>query len=81
MDEVRKLIGVCPQHNVLWDDLTCFEHLQLFARIREVPEAQIEEMVDQCLVEVNLSIKRLVCLIMDYFGLSRLDSTPFLFSS
>ena len=27
MGDLRHQMGVCPQHNVLWDDLTCREHL------------------------------------------------------
>ena len=29
-DEVRELMGVCPQHDVLFDLLTPREHLELF---------------------------------------------------
>ena len=29
--------GICPQHDVLWDQLTGMEHLMLFARLHEVP--------------------------------------------
>ena len=31
MQEIRKFMGVCPQHNILYDDLTVREHLELFA--------------------------------------------------
>ncbi len=34
MDEIRKMTGICPQHDVLFDELTATEHLQFFARIR-----------------------------------------------
>lgn len=34
MDEIRKITGICPQHDVLFDELTPREHLQFFARIR-----------------------------------------------
>jgi len=27
MDEIRKFMGICPQHDVLYDDLTVKEHL------------------------------------------------------
>eukprot|EP00450_Noctiluca_scintillans_P031371 CAMPEP_0194544054 /NCGR_PEP_ID=MMETSP0253-20130528/86847_1 /TAXON_ID=2966 /ORGANISM="Noctiluca scintillans" /LENGTH=2283 /DNA_ID=CAMNT_0039390883 /DNA_START=1 /DNA_END=6853 /DNA_ORIENTATION=+ len=32
---VRQSLGVCPQHNVLWDDLTCLEHMDFFVAIRQ----------------------------------------------
>ena len=34
MDAVWPLMGVCPQFDVLWDELTGREHLQLFASIK-----------------------------------------------
>ena len=34
MDRVRPLMGVCPQFDVLWDNLTGREHLHLFAAIK-----------------------------------------------
>eukprot|EP00330_Aristerostoma_sp_ATCC50986_P009992 CAMPEP_0114584962 /NCGR_PEP_ID=MMETSP0125-20121206/8595_1 /TAXON_ID=485358 ORGANISM="Aristerostoma sp., Strain ATCC 50986" /NCGR_SAMPLE_ID=MMETSP0125 /ASSEMBLY_ACC=CAM_ASM_000245 /LENGTH=161 /DNA_ID=CAMNT_0001779743 /DNA_START=171 /DNA_END=656 /DNA_ORIENTATION=- len=29
-------IGYCPQHDVLWDELTAREHLRLYAKVRKV---------------------------------------------
>ena len=34
MDTIRKTIGVCPQHDILWSDLTVEDHLVIFARIK-----------------------------------------------
>ena len=36
MEEIRKMTGICPQHDVLFDELTPREHLQFFARIRVI---------------------------------------------
>lgn len=36
MNEIRKVMGVCPQHDILWKQLTGEEHLLLFANIRGV---------------------------------------------
>ncbi|KAF4731356.1 hypothetical protein FOZ62_013495, partial [Perkinsus olseni] len=33
MPVIRRSMGVCPQHDVLWDDLTVEEHFNLFANI------------------------------------------------
>jgi ATP-binding cassette subfamily A (ABC1) protein 3 len=30
MDKISKIMGVCPQHDILWDNLTGREHLELF---------------------------------------------------
>ena len=34
MDQIRHSLGICPQHNVLFDRLTVLEHLKFFARIK-----------------------------------------------
>lgn len=33
MDDIRKNIGLCPQHNILFDILTVEEHLIFFAKV------------------------------------------------
>merc|ERR1719399_218906 len=38
MDQIHQILGVCPQFDVVWEDLTVREHLLLFARIKGVPE-------------------------------------------
>lgn len=35
-EEARKLISVCPQQNMFFDDLTCLEHLIFFAALRGI---------------------------------------------
>jgi len=32
--EARQSLGICPQHNVLFDELTVYEHLAFFMRIK-----------------------------------------------
>jgi ABC-type multidrug transport system ATPase subunit len=36
MDRIRKLVGVCPQFDILWDELTAEEHLLLYASLKQV---------------------------------------------
>lgn len=31
MKELRSLMGVCPQHDILYPNLTVREHLEMFA--------------------------------------------------
>ena len=40
MENIRKGIGVCPQHNILWMPLTVEEHLKIFAKLRGIPEVR-----------------------------------------
>eukprot|EP00756_Hemistasia_phaeocysticola_P027670 Hpha_TRINITY_DN16129_c1_g3::TRINITY_DN16129_c1_g3_i1::g.8366::m.8366/K05643/ABCA3; ATP-binding cassette, subfamily A (ABC1), member 3 len=55
---VRADVGLCPQHNVLWDTLSCAEHLRFFAKLRGVPSDELESRVDAVLEEVELSDKK-----------------------
>ena len=34
MDKVRRSLGLCPQHNMLFEDLTVREHLRFFGMVR-----------------------------------------------
>ena len=56
MDQIRKSMGVCPQHNVLWDDMTVDEHLIYFACLKCVENPRAE--ADAKIAEVGLSEKR-----------------------
>lgn len=43
MDEVRKKMGVCPQHDTLYDELTVEEHLYLFGTFKGLDSTTLEE--------------------------------------
>ena len=47
-------IGICPQHDILFELLTTREHLVVFAGIKGVPTDKLDEEVDKALAEVNL---------------------------
>ncbi|PIO76738.1 ABC transporter, ATP-binding protein [Teladorsagia circumcincta] len=47
-------VGYCPQFDALNMKLTTTENIQLFARIRGVPERHIESLVSQLLVSLHL---------------------------
>ncbi len=34
IEEIRSEIAFCPQFDILWEDLTAAEHIELFARIK-----------------------------------------------
>jgi ATP-binding cassette, subfamily A (ABC1), member 3 len=56
--DVRRELGVCPQHDVLWPELTVEEHLLLFSEIKEVPRDKVRAEIDKALREVGLTEKR-----------------------
>jgi ATP-binding cassette subfamily A (ABC1) protein 3 len=35
--KVRESLGLCPQHNVLFEDLTVREHLYFFGKVSQIP--------------------------------------------
>lgn len=39
----HRSMGYCPQSDAIFDLLTGREHLELFARLRGVPEAQVAQ--------------------------------------
>uniref|UniRef100_T1KYU1 ABC transporter domain-containing protein n=1 Tax=Tetranychus urticae TaxID=32264 RepID=T1KYU1_TETUR len=54
-DEARKLLGYCPQYNVLFDNLTIREHLKFFASLKGLlPDDQIEDDIDSMLHSTGL---------------------------
>ena len=57
MISIRPQIGVCPQTNILWDLLTCREHMQLFSRIRQVSDHESEHEIEALLKDIGLNDK------------------------
>lgn len=54
MENVRKFMGVCMQEDILWPELTGYQHMQLFATIKGIPFRQINDMIKQKLDQVFL---------------------------
>lgn len=41
MDKVRESLGLCPQHNILFDELTVKEHLYFFSKLKGLASNKI----------------------------------------
>ncbi|TPX41335.1 hypothetical protein SeLEV6574_g06147 [Synchytrium endobioticum] len=54
MHRIRKIMGVCPQHDILFDDLTAREHIELYAGLKGVPRDQHEPLTQERLAAVKL---------------------------
>ncbi|KAF9437391.1 hypothetical protein BGZ76_000926 [Entomortierella beljakovae] len=52
--DVYRNIGVCPQHDILWDDLTVGEHLYFYARLKGVAAPDEKSAVHSSLQAVSL---------------------------
>jgi ATP-binding cassette subfamily A (ABC1) protein 3 len=55
---VRQMIGFCPQHNILWPELTCAQHLRYYGALKGVPSDELEGSVDDMLKSVDLLDKK-----------------------
>ncbi len=77
-------VGICPQQDVIWSDLTVYEHLYLHAGLKGKPYSQIKREVDDILIELRLTeyrespagslsggLKRKLCLAMAFIGKSK----------
>ncbi|KAI4587779.1 hypothetical protein MJG53_005566 [Ovis ammon polii x Ovis aries] len=58
MDEIRKNLGMCPQHNVLFDRLTVEEHLWFYSRLKSMAQEEIRKEMDKMIEDLELSNKR-----------------------
>ncbi|XP_044745815.1 phospholipid-transporting ATPase ABCA3-like [Coccinella septempunctata] len=54
---VRDSMGVCPQHNVLFDELTVREHLIFFSRLKGCTGSKVDEEVEKFLKLLSLEDK------------------------
>ena len=52
---IQNHIGVCPQHDLLWDQCTPREHLRFFARMKGVPDGDfMDKTIDRLLEQIQL---------------------------
>uniref|UniRef100_A0A3Q1IPK7 P-type phospholipid transporter n=1 Tax=Anabas testudineus TaxID=64144 RepID=A0A3Q1IPK7_ANATE len=58
MDLIRRTLGVCPQHNVLFDILTVEEHVWFYGCLKGLSEAEVKAELDTLLDDVGLLHKR-----------------------
>uniref|UniRef100_A0A8C2X200 P-type phospholipid transporter n=1 Tax=Cyclopterus lumpus TaxID=8103 RepID=A0A8C2X200_CYCLU len=58
MDSIRKYLGMCPQHNVLFNDLTVEEHIYFYARLKGRSRDEVTIEMDQIIKDVGLPHKR-----------------------
>eukprot|EP00040_Diaphanoeca_grandis_P036202 m.230022 g.230022 ORF g.230022 m.230022 type:complete len:1672 (+) comp33570_c0_seq1:40-5055(+) len=57
-DQIRAIMGVCPQHDILYDDLTITEHLRLYGRIKGVSNAALDVAVNRSVTEMHMETQR-----------------------
>ena len=75
------MTGYCPQQDSLYDLLTCYEHLELYAILKGIPKKIIQTKVNDMLAKVGLddskntlvvnlitSKKRILCIAIALIG-------------
>uniref|UniRef100_A0A8C4GZK9 ABC transporter domain-containing protein n=1 Tax=Dicentrarchus labrax TaxID=13489 RepID=A0A8C4GZK9_DICLA len=55
---IRRSLGLCPQHDVLFDNLTVREHLLFYAQLKGYSKDKIPDEVDRTIRILNLEDKR-----------------------
>ncbi|KAL3853224.1 hypothetical protein ACJMK2_016780 [Sinanodonta woodiana] len=56
--KVRQTLGLCPQHNILFDLLTVKEHLEFFAQMKGCEKKNLKAEVDEMIKVLGLEAKR-----------------------
>lgn len=54
LDQVQLQMGVCPQFDILWSDLTVEEHLYFYARLKGISPKDEKSMAQQAMKNVYL---------------------------
>ena len=54
MDQIKEIMGVCPQYDTLFENLNAIEHIKLYAGIKGVSQQQLELLIDERLKAVRL---------------------------
>lgn len=52
--EMKRLVGICPQFNIIFDVLTVEEHLKIFAAIKGIPPADVDAEVKDIRMQKNV---------------------------
>lgn len=58
MSKVRQSLGLCPQHNMLFEDLTVREHLVFFGMLKGMSKSDAEKDCTKYISMLNLEAKR-----------------------
>uniref|UniRef100_A0A4W4H8L4 P-type phospholipid transporter n=1 Tax=Electrophorus electricus TaxID=8005 RepID=A0A4W4H8L4_ELEEL len=58
MNAIRRTLGVCPQHNILFDILTVEEHVWFYGRMKGMSSIEVKEEMTSLLEDVGLLHKR-----------------------
>lgn len=58
IDECRKMFGICPQHDILFSNLTPIDHLKLYSSFKGTEPHLIDGQVEKMLKDIDLYAQR-----------------------
>ncbi|KAK3103896.1 hypothetical protein FSP39_022745 [Pinctada imbricata] len=58
IEGVRRSLGMCPQHDILFDTMSVENHLQFYARMKGVDSKDLKKEVDEMINTLGLQTKR-----------------------
>ncbi|NXK47809.1 ABCA4 protein, partial [Chauna torquata] len=58
MDSIRQKLGMCPQHNILFDHLTVAEHILFYSQLKGRSRDEAEQELEMMLEDMGLTHKR-----------------------
>ncbi|XP_050517572.1 phospholipid-transporting ATPase ABCA3-like isoform X2 [Diabrotica virgifera virgifera] len=58
MEGVRKSLGLCPQHNIIFDELTVAEHIYFFSKLKGMRKGEIKSEIAKYVDLLELQEKR-----------------------
>ncbi|KAG1680699.1 ATP-binding cassette sub-family A member 1 [Nymphon striatum] len=58
IDSIRCSLGMCPQHNVLFHELTVMEHLMFYAQLKGLDKQKVLKESEQMIIDLGLPHKR-----------------------
>jgi len=57
-NQARRSIGLCPQNNIYFNELTVGQHLKLFALLKDYPSSKVDQEIDTVLYLLDLKDKK-----------------------
>lgn len=58
LTKIRQNLGICPQHDILFPELTVMEHLQIFGSFKGISSENIDIAAEKMIIEVGLTEKK-----------------------
>lgn len=57
LEKARESIGICPQHDILFDELTVGEHIAFYSRLKGLKQTAVQKEVNKYVHLLNLESK------------------------